>query len=138
MAGQEGVAVRCPDGGCGLVARPTKPQGGGVFEPAKFRLMKGSAMFINIGRGMTTKLDDLAAALKSGEIAGAGLDVYEIEPLPEDHALWGAPNAILTPHVAAYGGAHLEERRYEIIIENVRHLLKGEPLRNVVDKVNWF
>ena len=101
----------------------------GLFDASKFRLMKESAIFINIGRGMTTKLGDLAAALAAGEIAGAGLDVYEIEPLPSNHPLWAAPNAILTPHVAAHCGAHLEERRYEIIFENVRHLLKGEPLR---------
>jgi phosphoglycerate dehydrogenase-like enzyme len=100
--------------------------------------MKESAIFINIGRGMTTKLDDLADALYAGEIAGAGLDVYEIEPLPADHRLWDAPNTILTPHTAAQAGAHLTERRYEIIAENVRHLLNGEPLRNVVDKENWF
>ena len=138
MRGPDALDDMLPDADFVLVTIPHTPQTEGLFDAAKFRLMKRSAIFINIGRGMTTKLDDLAAALKSGEIAGAGLDVYEIEPLPEDHALWGAPNAILTPHVAAYGGAHLEERRYEIIIENVRHLLKGEPLRNVVDKVNWF
>ena len=117
---------------------PHTPQTEGMFNRSKFKLMKKSAIFINIGRGMTTKLDDLADALEAGDIAGAGLDVYEIEPLPADHRLWDAPNTILTPHIAAQGGAHLEERRYEIIIENVRHLVNGEPLRNVVDKKNWF
>ena len=117
---------------------PHTPSTEGLFNSSKFKLMKNSAIFINIGRGMTTKLDDLADALDGGEIAGAGLDVYEIEPLPVDHRLWSAPNTILTPHIAAQGGAHLEERRYEIISENIRHLLAGEPLRNVVDKANWF
>jgi phosphoglycerate dehydrogenase-like enzyme len=117
---------------------PHTPQTEGMFNRKKFQLMKKSAIFINIGRGMTTKLDDLAAALKAGEIAGAGLDVYEIEPLPKGHALWDAPNTILTPHIAAQGGAHLDERRYEIISDNVRRLLKGQPLVNVVDKANWF
>ena len=117
---------------------PHTPQTEGMFNRSKFKLMKKSAIFINIGRGMTTKLDDLADALEAGDIAGAGLDVYEIEPLPAEHRLWDAPNTILTPHIAAQGGAHLEERRYEIILENVRHLVNGEPLRNLVDKKNWF
>ncbi len=121
-----------------ILTIPHTPQTEGLFDRSKFRLMKDSAIFINIGRGMTTKLDDLADALEAGEIAGAGLDVYEEEPLPADHRLWGMQNTILTPHIAAQGGAHLTERRYEIIAENVRHLLNGEPLRNVVDKENWF
>jgi phosphoglycerate dehydrogenase-like enzyme len=117
---------------------PHTPATEGLFDSSKFSLMKNSAIFINIGRGMTTKLDDLNAALRSGEIAGAGLDVYEIEPLPADHPLWDAPNTILTPHTAAVGGANLLERRYEIVVENFRHFAAGEPLRNEVDKANWF
>lgn len=117
---------------------PHTPQTEGLFNRSKFQLMKKSAIFINIGRGMTTKLDDLAAALNAEDIAGAALDVYEIEPLPKDHALWDAPNTILTPHIAAHGGAHLEERRYEIIADNTRRLLNNQPLVNVVDKENWF
>ena len=120
-----------------ILTIPHTPQTEGLFDASKFSLMKSSAYFINIGRGMTTKLDDLNDALRSGEIGGAGLDVYEIEPLPADHPLWDAPNTILTPHTAAFG-PHLEERRYEIIAENIRHMLNGEPLRNVVDKENWF
>ena len=82
---------------------------------AKFKLMKKSAYLINIGRGMTVKLDDLVEALRAGEIAGAGLDVYEQEPLPADHPLWAMPNVILTPHTAAYG-PYLEDRREEVLL----------------------
>lgn len=117
---------------------PHTPATEGLFDSSKFVLMKNSALFINIGRGMTTKLDDLNDALRSGAIAGAGLDVYEIEPLPSDHPLWDAPNTILTPHTAAVGGANLIERRYEIVLENFRKFAAGEPLRNEVDKANWF
>lgn len=117
---------------------PHTPATEGLFDSSKFLLMKNSAIFINIGRGMTTKLDDLNTALRSGEIAGAGLDVYEIEPLAADHPLWDAPNTILTPHTAAVGGANLLERRYEIVVENFRHFAAGEPLRNEVDKASWF
>src|SRR5437764_881972 len=66
---------------------PHTPETEGFMNRARFRRMKRSAFFINIGRGMTTRLDDLVAALQAGEIAGAGLDVYEQEPLPADHPL---------------------------------------------------
>jgi phosphoglycerate dehydrogenase-like enzyme len=116
---------------------PHTPATEGFFNTTKFRLMKRSAFFINIGRGMTTKLDDLVAALRDGEIAGAALDVYEQEPLPAEHPLWGMPNVLLTPHMAGYG-PHLNERRLQIIQDNCRAFANGEPLRNVVDKANWF
>jgi phosphoglycerate dehydrogenase-like enzyme len=138
MRGPDALDRMLPMADFVVLTIPHTPETEGLFNRAKFRLMKKSAIFINIGRGMTTKLDDLAAALKAGDIAGAGLDVYEIEPLPKDHALWDAPNTILTPHIAAQGGAHLEERRYEIISDNVRRMLKGQPLRNLVDKKNWY
>ena len=117
---------------------PHTPSTEGLCDASKFALMKNTAKFINIGRGMTTKLDDLNEALRSGQIGGAGLDVYEIEPLPADHPLWDAPNTILTPHTAAIGGANLTERRYEIVVENFRNFAEGKPLRNEVDKANWF
>ncbi len=117
---------------------PHTPQTEGLFDASKFALMKNTAIFINIGRGMTTKLDDLNDALRNGVIGGAGLDVYEIEPLPSDHPLWEAPNTILTPHIAADEGRHLGERRYEVVSDNMRRFAAGEPLRNLVDKENWF
>ena len=120
-----------------ILTIPHTPQTEGLFNAARFRRMKKGAFFINIGRGMTTKLDALNDALRSGHLGGAGLDVYEIEPLPADHPLWTAPNVLLTPHTAGYG-PYLEERRYEIILDNARRFLKGQPLRNLVDKANWF
>jgi len=99
--------------------------------------MKRSAFFINIVRGMTTCLDDLAAALEAGEIAGAGLDVFEQEPLPADHPLWTMPGVLITPHTAGYG-PYLDERRFDILLDNSRRFLAGQPLRNVVDKPAWF
>jgi phosphoglycerate dehydrogenase-like enzyme len=116
---------------------PHTPATEGFFDRAKFQLMKPGAFFINIGRGMTTRLDDLVAALMAGDIAGAGLDVYDQEPLPADHPLWGMPNVLLTPHMAGYG-PHLNERRFQIIQDNCRAFANGEALRNVVDKATWF
>lgn len=127
-----------PEGDFVVLTIPHTPQTEGLFDASKFELMKSSAIFINIGRGMTTKLDDLNDALRNGEIGGAGLDVYEIEPLPADHPLWDAPNTILTPHIAADEGRYLGERRYEVVSDNMRRFATGEPLRNLVDKENWF
>lgn len=120
-----------------ILTIPHTPETEGLFDASKFALMKRSAYFINIGRGKTTKLDDLNRALRDGTIAGAGLDVYEIEPLPPDHPLWDAPNTILTPH-AADRGPGLDERRQAILVENARRFVKGESLLNVVDKARWF
>jgi phosphoglycerate dehydrogenase-like enzyme len=120
-----------------ILTVPHTPATEGFFNATRFRRMKPTAFFINIGRGMTTKLDDLVAALKAGTIAGAALDVYEQEPLPGEHPLWGLPNVLLTPHMAGYG-PHLNERRFQIIQDNCRAFTEGRPLRNVVDKANWF
>jgi phosphoglycerate dehydrogenase-like enzyme len=104
---------------------------------ARFQRMKRSAFFINIGRGMTTRLDDLVAALRAGEIAGAGLDVFEQEPLPADHPLWTMPGVLLTPHTAGHG-PYLDERRFGVLSDNAKRFLAGQELRNIVDKSRWF
>ena len=95
--------------------------------------MKTSAYLINIGRGATVVLDDLVSALRDGDIAGAALDVFQVEPLPADHPLWTAPGVLITPHVAG-SGPYLEERRAEVFLDNCVRFSEGRPLRNVVDK----
>jgi len=120
-----------------ILTVPHTPSTEGFMNRARFQLMKRSAFFINIGRGMTTRLDDLVAALNTGEIAGAALDVFEQEPLPSDHPLWTMPGVLITPHTAGYG-PYLDDRRYDILLDNCQRFLAGEPLRNVVDKASWF
>jgi phosphoglycerate dehydrogenase-like enzyme len=120
-----------------ILTVPHTPETEGFMNRARFQRMKRSAFFINIGRGMTTRLDDLVAALNAGEIAGAGLDVFEREPLPADHPLWTTPGVLITPHTAGYG-PYLEERRFEVLADNCRRFLAGRPLRNLVDKARWF
>ena len=105
-----------------------------MWHRQRFAAMKPTAYFINIGRGMTAKLDDLVDALQNQDIAGAGLDVFEIEPLPEDHPLWKCENVIITPHVAVADAANIAERRYELLLDNAKRFLANEPLRNVVNK----
>jgi phosphoglycerate dehydrogenase-like enzyme len=116
---------------------PLTPETKGMMSARQFGLMKSSSFLINIGRGGTVVLDDLVDALNTGDIAGAGIDVFEIEPLPENHPLWKAPGLLLTPHRAAVG-PYTNERRMDLIIDNCRRFVGGEPLRNVVDKANWF
>ncbi|HEV8441268.1 MAG TPA: D-2-hydroxyacid dehydrogenase [Methylomirabilota bacterium] len=120
-----------------ILTVPHTPATEGFMNRARFQRMKPTAFFVNIGRGRTTRLDDLVAALQAGEIAGAGLDVFEQEPLPADHALWTMPGVLITPHTAGYG-PHLDERRFEILLDNSRRFVAGQPLRNVVDKSTWF
>jgi len=120
-----------------ILTVPHTPETEGFMNAARFGKMKSSAFFINIGRGMTTRLDDLVAALQAGRIAGAALDVFEQEPLPPEHPLWDAPNVLITPHTAGYG-PFLDDRRLEIIVDNAKRFVKGLQLRNVVDKANWF
>ncbi len=120
-----------------ILTVPHTPATEGFMNRARFQRMKRTAFFINIGRGMTTRLDDLVAALTAGEIAGAGLDVFEQEPLPAKHPLWTMPGVLITPHTAGYG-PYLDDRRYEILRDNCQRFLAGQPLRNVVDKTSWF
>ncbi len=120
-----------------ILTVPHTPETEGFMGRGRFSRMKRTAFFINIGRGMTTRLDDLVAALRAGEIAGAGLDVFEQEPLPAGHPLWTLPNVLITPHTAGHG-PYLDERRFEILLDNARRFLADQPLRNVVDKARWF
>lgn len=120
-----------------VIAAPHTPETEGLFDKARFACMKPTAILINIGRGVIVNLADLTAALKTGEIAGAALDVYEVEPLPADHPLWDLPNVILTPHVAGHSPA-IAERHLGVLVDNVKRFARGEPLNNVVDKQRWF
>src|SRR5271170_8338932 len=120
-----------------ILTVPHTPATEGFMNRARFQRMKKSAFFINIGRGMTTRLDDLVAALEAKEIAGAALDVFDQEPLPAGHKLWTLPGVLITPHTAGHG-PYLDERRYQILLDNCRAMLAGSAFRNVVDKANWF
>ena len=119
-----------------VIAAPHTPGTEKLFRREQFRKMKPSAYLINIGRGAIVDLADLTAALAAGEIAGAGLDVFEIEPLPADHPLWRMPNVILTPHVAGCS-PRIAERHLALLVDNVGRFVRGGPLRNVVNKAEW-
>jgi phosphoglycerate dehydrogenase-like enzyme len=119
-----------------VIAAPHTPQTYKLFQRERIRQMKKSAYLINVGRGVIVDLADLTAALQAAEIAGAGLDVFEIEPLPKDHPLWQMPNVILTPHCAA-ASPRVPERHLQTLLENLRRFVTGKELLNVVDKRMW-
>jgi len=106
-----------------------------LFDAARFARMKKGAYFINVGRGATVRTDDLVEALAGGVIAGAGLDVFEQEPLPGDHPLWTMSNVILTPHNAGGMTARNKERLVRLFVANLERYLSGDAgsLRNLVD-----
>jgi phosphoglycerate dehydrogenase-like enzyme len=119
-----------------VIAAPHTPETYKLFNRERLRQMKRSAYLINVGRGVIVDLADLTAALQAGEIAGAGLDVFEVEPLPADHPLWKMENVIITPHCAA-ASPRIAERHEEVLLDNLRRFVSGQPLRNVVDKRRW-
>lgn len=104
-----------------------------VFKMDLFKNFKTSAHFINIGRGTSVVEKDLIAALKSGIIAGAGLDVFETEPLSDKSVLWNLENVIITPHYSGWTPKYTE-RVIDIFIENLKAYLKKENMPNLVDK----
>ena len=120
-----------------VIAAPHTPQTEGLFGREQFRRMKPSAYLINIGRGAIVRLDALVEALDADEIAGAALDVFEIEPLPPDHPLWSRENVLLTPHVGA-SSVRVPERHLETLLDNIRRFAAGKPLRNVASKTEWY
>ncbi len=118
-----------------VLATPHTPETDSLFNEALFACTKPDAILINVGRGRVVCLDALVSALQSGRLGGAGLDVFEQEPLPSDHPLWTMENVIITPHAADRTTICLDDRRAEILIENARRYRAGDPLINVVDKI---
>ncbi|MFO7304147.1 MAG: D-2-hydroxyacid dehydrogenase [Gammaproteobacteria bacterium] len=123
LAGEADVVVN---------AVPLTPQTTHLFDAEFFGAMKPSAYFINVARGKSVVTDALVEALKSGKLAGAGLDVTDPEPLPADHPLWTLQNVVITPHISASSNFE-SSARLEVVKENVRRYVAGERMLSVVD-----
>ena len=120
-----------------VVAVPLTPETRKLIGEAELRAMKPSAYLVNISRGGTFDEGVLIRALQEGWIAGAGLDVFEEEPLSSDSPLYDLENVILSPHVAGFTLCY-DERASDLFAENLRRYLEGEPLLNLVDKVRGY
>jgi phosphoglycerate dehydrogenase-like enzyme len=120
-----------------VVSAPLTNESYHLLDAVALANLKPTAYLIVVSRGGIVEENALAAALQAGKLAGAGLDVTEIEPLPADSPLWDAPNIVITPHTA--GDSSEKERRcVEIFKENLHRYAHGEALLNVVDKQRGY
>jgi phosphoglycerate dehydrogenase-like enzyme len=116
---------------------PLTPQTRNLFDARAFALMKPTALFVNVTRGEIFDADALITAIKGGKLAGAGLDVAPMEPLPADHPLWTTPNVIMTPHTAGASQFRIS-RNLDRFCRNIAHYRAGRPLEGQIDKVRGF
>jgi D-2-hydroxyacid dehydrogenase (NADP+) len=133
MFGPDQLLDVLPEADFVVLTIPLTHETRGMIGERELRAMKPTAHIINIGRGGTIQEDVLIRALREGWIAGAGLDVFETEPLPEDSPLWDVDNLIITAHYAGASPKYTE-RAMSIFLDNLCRYRAGEPLRNVVDK----
>jgi len=117
-----------------VLAVPHTPETERMIGAREISLMRPDGVLVNVARGSVIDEAALVDALRRGVIAGAGLDVFEEEPLPASSPLWALPNVILTPHVSGATPRYLE-RALDLFVENLARYLEGRPLRNIVDHV---
>lgn len=120
-----------------VIALPLTSQTVGLIGEAELRMMKPTALLINVGRGPIVGEAALVRALRDGWIAGAGLDVFEREPLPAEHPFYELENVIITPHVSGTSPRYMD-RAVPLFCENLHRYLQGEPLLNLVDKERGY
>lgn len=113
-------------------ALPLTPETEGLFDQDFFNKASKGAIFISVGRGQSTITQDLVAAIKSGQLYGAGLDVTDPEPLPINNPLWHMDNVIITPHIAGLSRESIQ-RMATLTIENLRRYSTGKALLNIVN-----
>jgi phosphoglycerate dehydrogenase-like enzyme len=116
-----------------VAAAPLTAETKGLIGCDEFSAMKPSAVVINVGRGPVIDEGAMVEALQTGRIKGAVLDVFDKEPLPSGHPLWGMKNVLLSPHCADHTPDWLE-RAMQFFVDQFGRFIKGEPLMNVVDK----
>ncbi|MCB0122998.1 MAG: D-2-hydroxyacid dehydrogenase [Caldilineaceae bacterium] len=133
MYGQEALPTLLPQADFVVLTVPLTQETKHMIGEAELRAMKPSAYILNVGRGGTIDESALITALAEGWIAGAGLDVTEVEPLPPDSPLWEMDDVIITSHYAGATPRYIE-RLTALFLDNLRRYQAGEPLRNVVDK----
>lgn len=133
MFGPEQLCEALPQADVVVLTTPLTPETHHSIGEREFRAMKPTAYLVNIGRGATVDQAALIRALQENWIAGAGLDVFEPEPLPEDSPLWDMENVIITGHYAGHN-PYYDDRAMEVFLTNLRRYVADQPLLNVVDK----
>lgn len=116
-----------------VLAAPLTDVTRGMIDRRALAMMKPGSLLVNVARGPLVVESDLVAALRSGHIAGAAMDVTEIEPLPLDSPLWDLPNVIITPHVGGQKASRIDDMT-KLFCENLRRWQRGARLYNLVDK----
>jgi len=120
-----------------ILCVPLNSQTAGMIGQRELALMKPGALLVNVARGQVVREAALVAALESGHLGGAALDVTEVEPLAESSRLWHMPNVIITPHVGAQSAKRADDTTV-LVCENLRRYFAGRPLLNLVDKKLGF
>jgi phosphoglycerate dehydrogenase-like enzyme len=120
-----------------VVTAPKTSQSLGLIDARRLGLLPAGAFVIVVSRGGIVDEETLAEGLRSGRIAGAGLDVFATEPLPADSSLWDAPNLLISPHCSA-GSRQTRERVWAITRDIVRRFVTGQTLVNLCDKRAGF
>ncbi len=132
MDGPENLRRWLPEGDFVVLTVPLTHETRQMIGAEELAAMKKSTLIVNIGRGGTIDQEALIQALRDGTIAGAGLDVFEKEPLPQDSPLWDLDNVILTPHYAGRTPEY-NRRGMDIFVENLERYVSDKPLFNIVD-----
>jgi D-2-hydroxyacid dehydrogenase (NADP+) len=114
-----------------VLAVPLTDETQRLIDAAALAAMKPDALLVNVGRGALVDEQALCAALAAGRLGGAGLDVFEVEPLPESSPLWELENVIITPHSSGTSAGN-HHRATQIFLENLGCYARGEPMRNEV------
>lgn len=130
--GDDGLDALLPQADAVLVCLPGSPFTKDMLDARRIGLMKAGSVLVNIGRGSIVNTEALMAALRSGHIAAAGLDVTDPEPLPPDHPLWDCPNVLITPHISGLGAS--KQKHAEWFAENLRAYLEGRPQPGAVNR----
>lgn len=120
-----------------VLCAPLTPSTRGMIGAAELGQMKKGSLLVNVARGPLVIERDLVTALESGHLAGAAVDVTEVEPLAADSALWNLPNVIITPHVAGQSKVRIDQMT-DFFCDNLQRYQAGKPLRNLVDKQLGF
>jgi phosphoglycerate dehydrogenase-like enzyme len=128
---------RIPQADVVVLACPLTKETKGMFGASQFGAMKKSAHFINIARGGLVDQEALLGALKKNSIAGAGMDVTDPEPLPDNSPLWSMTNVVISPHLGGQSDG-ARDRQWRLFRENIRRFVAGEPLLCVVNKQKGF